>query len=172
MRTHPESFIKELLAFNDTFDGRQAKVLIGGKNVTVQTSEGHKPVTELIEQLREQKPLDPLTMNEALRNASCLHVRDQGPEGGEGHKSTNGHSFMQRVHEDSLNTTGYVLGENIAYGSEDPRAALMMLAIDDGNPRRGHRKNIFRKNWSQVGICNGSHKLLSHMAVLVYRGKS
>lgn len=49
MRTHPESFIKELEAFNETFHGKQAKVLIGGKNVTIETNEGHKPVTELIE---------------------------------------------------------------------------------------------------------------------------
>ena len=116
--------------------------------------------------------MDPLIMNEALRNASCLHVRDQGPAGEEGHKSTSGHSFMQRVKEEDLNTTGYVLGENIAYGSDDARAALMMLAVDDGNPTRGHRKNIFRSNWSQVGVCNGKHKLLNHMAVLLYRGKT
>lgn len=111
-------------------------------------------------------------MNEALRNASCLHVRDQGPIGEEGHKSASGHSFMERIHEDHLNTTGYVLGESIAYGSDDAKAALMILAVDDGNPSRGHRKNIFHPNWSQVGICNGKHKLLNHMAVLLYRGKT
>lgn len=111
-------------------------------------------------------------MNDALRNASCLHVRDQGPAGEEGHKSTSGLSFMQRVHEDNLNTTGYVLGENIAYGSDEARATMLMLAIDDGNPSRGHRKNIFRPNFTQVGICNGKHKLLNHMAVLLYRGKT
>jgi uncharacterized protein YkwD len=73
-------------------------------------------------------------MNEALRNSSCLHVKDQGATGEEGHKSSNGSSFMQRVKKEHLNTTGYVLGENIAYGSDDAKTALMILAIDDGNP--------------------------------------
>lgn len=111
-------------------------------------------------------------MNEALRNATCLHVLDQGPTGEEGHKSTHGASFMQRAHENHLNTTGYVLGENIAYGSDDAKAALLTLAIDDGVAGRGHRKNIFREHFTQVGICNGKHKVLHHMAVLMYRGKT
>lgn len=111
-------------------------------------------------------------MNEALRNASCLHVIDQGGNGGEGHKSSNGSSFIQRVHENHLNKTGYKLGENIAYGSSDAKSALLTLAIDDGVPGRGHRHNIFGEHFAQVGICNGKHKLLNHMAVLIYRGKT
>jgi len=111
-------------------------------------------------------------MNEALRNASCLHVRDQGPAGEEGHKSTNGSSFLQRIHENHLNKTGFLLAENVAYGSTDAKSALLTLAIDDGVHGRGHRKNIFGEHFSQVGICNGKHKLLNHMAVLIYRGKT
>lgn len=172
MRTDPKSFIPELEAFNKTFQGRQVTVQIGKKNVTLQTNEGTKPVTELIEFLKEQKPMEALKMNEALRNASCLHVLDQGPAGEEGHKSTNGTSFLQRVHEQHLNKTGYLLGENIAYGSDDAKSALLTLAIDDGVHGRGHRKNIFAEHFSQVGICNGKHKLLHHMAVLIYRGKT
>jgi hypothetical protein len=65
-----------------------------------------------------------------------------------------------------------LLAENIAYGSSDAKSALLTLAIDDGVPGRGHRKNIFAENFAQVGICNGKHKLLQHMAVFIYRGRT
>ena len=172
LRTNPSSFIKDLENFNSTFSGRQATVTIGKVNMTIETNEGTKPVTELIEFLKELKPLEPLTMNMALRNESCKHVLDQGPTGEEGHKSSGGLSFLERVHEADLNTTGYVLAENIAYGVNDAKVALLSLAIDDGVLGRGHRKNIFAKHATQIGICNGKHKLLSHMAVLIYRGKT
>lgn len=68
--------------------------------------------------------------------------------------------------------TGYFLGENIAYGSDDAKSALLTLAIDDGVSGRGHRKNIFSEQFRQVGICNGKHKMLQHMAVLIYRGRT
>ena len=172
MRTDPKSFIEELEAFNKTFSGKQVTIKIGEKDVTLNTNEGTKPVTELIEFLKEQEPLEPLSMNEALRNASCLHVQDQGLAGEEGHKSTNGSTFAERMREGHLNRPGFLLAENIAYGSSDAKSALLTLAIDDGVPSRGHRKNIFAAHFRQVGICNGKHKLLQHMAVLIYRGKT
>ena len=53
LRTDPHSFIQELEAFNQTFNGKQVSVLIDKKNVTLVTNEGTKPVTELIEFLKE-----------------------------------------------------------------------------------------------------------------------
>jgi len=45
----------------------------------------------------------------------------------------------------------------LAYGSEDAKMALYTLAIDDGVSNRGHRKNLFNENFSEVGICIGNH---------------
>jgi len=46
------------------------------------------------------------------------------------------------------------------------------MLIDDGNPSRGHRKNIFRENFAQVGLCNGNHTKLTEMTVLIFRGRA
>lgn len=53
---------------------------------------------------------------------------------------------------------GMVHGENIAYGKETAKEAIIDLAIDDGVSKRGHRKNLFKQNFSEVGICEGDHK--------------
>ena len=77
---------------------------------------------------------------------------------------------MSRVKQQNLDTAGFVLGENIVYGSDHAKAAVLAMAIDDGVPSRGHRNNMFAHNFQQVGVCNGKHKMLKHMAVLMYRG--
>ena len=136
----------------------------------MQTAEGNKPVTELIDFLKVQKPLKELKMEDALRNASCIHVKEQS-SGETGHKSSNGSSFAERAIQEGINKTGYFLGENMAYGSEDAKMALYTLAIDDGVPNRGHRKNIFQENFSSVGICVGNHATFKKVAGIIYRGK-
>jgi len=52
MRTDPKSFIEELTAFNASFSGRQVKIEVDGNVETIQTSEGNKPVSELIDFLK------------------------------------------------------------------------------------------------------------------------
>lgn len=65
-----------------------------------------------------------------------------------------------------------VHGENIAYGKETAKEAIIDLAIDDGVSKRGHRKNLFKKNFSQVGICEGDHKKWDKMTVMMFAGKA
>lgn len=52
MRTDPKSFIEELTAYNASFTGHQVKVNVDGTIETMQTAEGNKPVTELIDFLK------------------------------------------------------------------------------------------------------------------------
>lgn len=59
----------------------------------------------------------------------------------------------------------------MAYGSEDAKMALYTLAIDDGVPNRGHRKNIFHENFSEVGVCMGDHNKFKKVTGIIYRGK-
>ena len=65
-----------------------------------------------------------------------------------------------------------VHGENIAYGKETAKEAIIELAIDDGVSKRGHRHNLFKTNFDKVGICEGDHKEWSKMVVVMYSGKA
>lgn len=41
-----------------------------------------------------------------------------------------------------------VHGENIAYGKETGKEAIIDLIVDDGVSKRGHRKNVFKNNFN------------------------
>lgn len=66
----------------------------------------------------------------------------------------------------------YIVGENISYGSAEAHDAVLALAIDDGVASRGHRKNLMKADYTDLGSCNGPHKSIRNMAVSLYRGKS
>jgi uncharacterized protein YkwD len=59
----------------------------------------------------------------------------------------------------------------MAYGSEDAKMALYTLAIDDGVSNRGHRKNLFNENFSEIGICMANHNKFKKAVGIIYRGK-
>jgi uncharacterized protein YkwD len=99
----------------------------------------------MIEYLKTQKGVQPITLSDTIKPYSCSHVADQGPKGATGHSSTDGTSFGDRVK--NLMKVGYGVGENISYGTTNPREILIALAIDDGVPNRGHRVNIFKEDW-------------------------
>jgi len=65
---------------------------------------------------------------------------------------------------------GFGVGENISYGTTKPRDILIALAVDDGVPNRGHRVNIFKEDWQEMGSCYGTHSGYRDMAVAIYRG--
>lgn len=105
-----------------------------------------------------------------LKEYACKHVEDQGPSGQTGHSATDGTSYGDRIKK--LMVPNYIIGENISYGSAKAHDAVMALAIDDGVASRGHRKNLFKADYSEMGSCNGPHKTIRNMAVSLYRGKS
>ena len=105
-----------------------------------------------------------------LKDFACQHVKDQGPTGKVGHDGLKGDNWIHRVH--SLLQPGMVHGENIAYGKETAKEALIELAIDDGVSKRGHRRNLFKKSFDKMGVCDGEHKEWNKMTVVMYSGKA
>ena len=105
------------------FDGKSRTVKRNGKDTKLETQEGDVPVLELIEFLKRQKPLKPLTLAQALKPYACSHVKDQGEEGGTGHSASNGDDFAKRLKK--LTRAGTLLGENISYGAAEAREAVI-----------------------------------------------
>lgn len=152
------------------FEGKARTIEKDGVSTKLMTEEGDVPVLELIEFLRRQKPLKPLKLAEDLKSYACKHVKDQGPTGKTGHSASNGDDFSTRILK--LTKHGVLIGENISYGSKKAKEAALQLAIDDGVAGRGHRTNIFKENYAELGSCDGSHKSYEVMAVGIYRGPS
>ena len=62
------------------------------------------------------------------------------------------------------------LGENIMYGGDTPIEAVLSLAIDDGVAGRGHRVNIFKKDFYLTGVATAMHKQYRSETVTTFAG--
>ena len=173
LRGEPKTMVKELESIAKEYKWKtRYKKTKDGKEQILLTSEGKKPVLGLIEKLKSQKALEPLEMDEKLREFACKHVKDQGPSSKLGHVSSDGKSLMDRYKDAELVKLGYVVGENIAYGSKTAKDVLFAMAIDDGVQRRGHRDNLLQWNFSKIGVCQGTHAMLKEITVVVFKGKA
>ena len=147
VRTNPQDYAKFLQEHIDTFEGF---VYIDEKGRRVKTSEGVSAVYECIEALQNLPPMEALSMNDNLCTAALWLAEDQARSGKTGHVGSDGSKLKERTKKAGFKN-GY-LGENCSYGYYTARDFIMGLLIDDNVPSRGHRANIMKREFSQVGI--------------------
>ena len=168
-RTKPAeyaAFIEPRLAY---FDGNA--YLTPGQNVPLLTQEGASAVSELVALLKKQGALAPFTsVSAGMSRAALDHVLDCGPLGLlTGHNGSDGSTPFDRLSrhgkwEESA-------GENINYGATQARDVVIQLLIDDGVPSRGHRNNIFSKDFTVVGVASGQHTQFGTMQCITFAGR-
>jgi len=56
------------------------------------------------------------------------------------------------------------------YGNSNPLEGLSLFLVDDGVKNRGHRTNIFNKNFAHVGCYTGKWGKTSTMTVVDFTG--
>ncbi len=61
-------------------------------------------------------------------------------------------------------------GENIAYGKNTARDIVIALIIDDGQPARKHRKNIFNSSFNFAGAAYGPHARFGSVCTTDFAG--
>lgn len=77
MRTNPMSFIPDLEKMVEEYgDNMWRPVEINGQTVRMMSNEGPSAVTELINYLKTQKGVQPLSLSDEIRPYSCSHVED------------------------------------------------------------------------------------------------
>ena len=165
-RTKPAEYAEHVRKFRGTHHGGR-QFSLGGNRLLV-TKEGLPAVDEAIRFLEKAGPLGPLTPSEGLSLAAQDHVKDIGPKGIVGHDGSDGSKVADRV-----NRHGRWLrrvGENISFGYAEARGIVTQLIIDDGVPDRGHRKNIFTRQYATAGVAFGPHKSLRNACVIVFAG--
>jgi uncharacterized protein YkwD len=165
LRTDPKSYIPHLEEHMNYF---KDNILAKSGEIPIQTNEGKEAFQEAIEFLREQKPVQPLNLDEKLTKAAEDHVADIGPKGIVSHDSSDGKNVSDRI-ERYCEWDG-ACGENLDFSTKDPVVILMNLLVDDGVESRPHRRHLFNEKFNFVGIAVGDHKEFDSVAVLDYVG--
>ncbi|MBI5191222.1 MAG: CAP domain-containing protein [Nitrospirae bacterium] len=164
-RTDPAKYAGYLREWKKLYDGRRVWL---SKTYYLQMQEDASAVDEAIRFLKKQKPVGPLTRSEGLERAAREHVDKQGAAGQTGHVSPDGLSMSDRVGR--CGTWQKTIGENISYGTDDPRRIVMLWIIDDGVPGRGHRANLFNPDFKVAGAAVGPHKVHGTVCVVDMAG--
>lgn len=127
-------------------------VLPGGTRVPLR--EGGRSVDEAIRFLRTQSPLPPLNVSAGMSHAAQDHCAEQSG-GAFGHVGSGGSHACDRMNRYGAWHGGWA--ENVAYGKADAQDVVLALIIDDGQPARKHRKNIFNASYGFAGAAFGNH---------------
>lgn len=123
---------------------------------------------EAVAFLERQRPLSPLSPDDALARAALAHADLQARDGGVGHREPGGQTLSQRLRR--YGAFASLMGENIAYGYASPREVVSQLIVDSGVPDRGHRSNIFNPAYRAVGVACGPHPVYRVMCVTDFAG--
>lgn len=163
VRKDPRSLISGMLKRMKHFDGLKLRI---PDEVAVITAEGISAWEEAIAFLRSQPPAPELKWNDNIVKAARDHAEDIGPKGLETHTGTDGSKVGDR-----LDRYGKWLGkvaENIDFCSVEAEEIIMDFIIDDGNPDRGHRTNLFDPNYLVTGVSIAKHSKMDICVVVNY----
>lgn len=165
-RTDPQGYAEIVNQWVPGYDGPYLSLPGGRQMITV---EGEAAAREAVEYLRSAPALPPLHLSEGMSLGARDHVRDQSASGAVGHVGRDTGQVWDRVSRYGA-WVGSV-GENISYGFEDPREAVISLLVDDDVPDRGHRRNFFDPDYRVLGVAFGPHPQYGTMCVLTFASR-
>lgn len=170
VRTNPKSFIPVVESYIKTQDSLiqinnkplSEKVKLPSTIVITKSTNNYLKVNNYYEEriteckrlitfLKTQKPVKPLTSCSYLYIIASSQVKYIESIKHLTHDGPNGETATKRF------TKGYILcGENCAIG-ETPTKVLLELLIDSGVKDKGHRKNIFLKEFTLISVGNAGN---------------
>lgn len=106
--------------------------------------------------LQTKKPMEILTVREALTEEALDHAKDSGKKGTLGHFTSDGKSYEARMKK--FKGIYSSTAENCDYGNKDGLSIVIHLLIDEGQGTIEHRKTILDKNLKYVGVSIQPHK--------------
>jgi uncharacterized protein YkwD len=160
-RVDPATYLSILRDYRSYVVGRT--LVVPGRPV-LQLEEGLPAVDEAIAFLGRQKALPALAVSRGLSLAARDLALEQGRTGATGHKGADGSSPFDRMSRHGA--WKGTAGENLAYGASKAREIVVSLIVDDGQPTRGHRANIFNADFQVVGLALGPHPRLGKVCVM------
>jgi uncharacterized protein YkwD len=166
LRANPASYVKYLEQMKSSFNGNFVDLQGGGRLVT---SEGVAGVEDAIADLKVTKPVGALKLSPGLIRAAADHVNDMEKNDLSGHKGSDGSWPPNRV--ERYGTWGILVRENISYRAHSARDIVLNMLVDDGNPKRDHRKNLLNPSLKFVGLSSGANKTYGDICVVVLTGE-
>ena len=163
-RTNPALYATYAEELRNHYDGR-CLVLPG--HTRIHTKEGLHSVDEAIRFLKSVRPIQPLTLSPGMSRGAADHCADQA-NGGFSHSGRDGSNPAKRMNR--YGSWGASWGENIAYGKQSARDIVLALIIDDGQPARKHRKNIFNPSFNFTGVAYGPHSRFGSVCTTDFAG--
>jgi len=164
-RTDPKAVAKMLEDMLPYFRGN---ILSMPGEINLMTREGASAVKEAADFLNSVTPVPALGASRGMSFAARDHVVSMSAAGKMGHYGPDGSSPFVR-----LNKYGKwvrTAGENISCGAPTGKDVVLGLITDDGVANRGHRTNIFNKNFTVTGIACGRHPNCGIMCTIDYAG--
>jgi uncharacterized protein YkwD len=165
-RTQPKRYAEFVRQLRPSFLGNVYRA--PGSGSMVVTAEGARALDEAVQFLSRQQPLAPLEWSAGLADAAEDLVRDEGQTGQVGHTGRNSGDMRQRIERHG--SWQRSIAENIGYGPDSARLMVMELIIDDGVPGRGHRRNIFGRDFTVAGASFGAHAVYRTICVMDFAG--
>lgn len=162
LRKKPSSFVGDLEAMAQHY--QDSLYNSPTSNVTFVTEEGTSAVHEAIAFLKSAEAAPEFQKSKGLTLAAQAHAKDLGQKGLVSHDGSDSTRLNERV--DRVCTWNGALGENIVFEEPNPIEILLLMLVEDGNPARGHRKNLLNPDFSFLGIAAGPHTQFKHCAVL------
>ena len=163
-RQNPAGYATHLEQLRASFNG-SVMVLPGGTRIPAH--EGTRAIDEAIHFLRHTQPLSSLAISSGISRAAADHCADQAG-GGFGHVGSDHSHAQARMSRYGSLSGGWA--ENISYGKSNARDVVMALIIDDGQPARKHRKNIFNPIYNCAGAAFGRHARFGTMCSIDFAG--
>eukprot|EP00294_Goniomonas_avonlea_P003956 CAMPEP_0114540980 /NCGR_PEP_ID=MMETSP0114-20121206/1061_1 /TAXON_ID=31324 /ORGANISM="Goniomonas sp, Strain m" /LENGTH=268 /DNA_ID=CAMNT_0001725187 /DNA_START=20 /DNA_END=826 /DNA_ORIENTATION=+ len=138
-----------------------------GRN-PIRTHEGVAAVHEAVAFLEKQDPVGKLEFCPGMHKAATELTTDMGTSGGTGHDSADGSDTMARL--EKYGEVEDALGELCSYGFSNARMGVMQLLLDDGDPSRNNRTNLFNPDFKIAAVNVGTHTKLEFTATIVLGG--
>ncbi len=127
--------------------------------------ESVRALDEAIGELQSMRGgLSRLSLSSGLSRAARDQVRDTGSRGLVGHTGSDGSTFRKRI--ERYGVWSGSIAENIVYGPDMAREAVIQMVVDAGVEGRGHRRTLLNPAWHYVGIACGRHAVYGTMCVM------
>eukprot|EP00347_Sterkiella_histriomuscorum_P015378 403357243 len=165
VRTDPTVLLPHLDKLLKSFRGN---VMYLDPRCGIQTNEGPAAVQEAIDFVKSVTPIGGLSWNDQLAQACKSHVEDIGPKGLCQHESSTGETLSQKIEKITHQRLNGMIGENISFGESTAVSVVASLIIDDGVEGRGHRENIYTKQFTKIGCHTGPHSVYETMTCMVF----
>jgi len=166
LRADPASYVRYLEQMKPKFNGTSVMLSDGTRLIT---NEGAAAVADAIATLKNTRPLAAFKFSPGLAKAAAQHLQDLIKNNLSGHKGSDGSWPPNRV--DRYGFWSLEVKENISYRAQSAREIVLNMLIDDGNPKREHRKNLLSSNLRFAGLNVGEGKTYGRLCVVVFAGE-